>query len=86
MGRRHAIWGYMWRLQGSVVEEIHRVGVVEEEEYVEAGVHITAFLPTAVAKRLHHLEVPRPQRRLAAVAVASRQAAVEAENDGWLDG
>ena len=41
--------------RGEIVTEIHRGGVVESEEFTEAGTRLTAHLPLALASRLEGL-------------------------------
>lgn len=42
-------------MQGEIVTEIHRCGVVEHQEFVEAGTRLVAFLPEALSMRLEGL-------------------------------
>lgn len=42
-------------VQGEIVTEIHRCGVVEHQDFVEAGTRLIAFLPVALSMRLEGL-------------------------------
>lgn len=47
-------------MQGEIVTEIHRGGVVEAQEFTEAGTRLTAHLPLALSNRLEGLGLLEP--------------------------
>ena len=53
-------------LQGELVGEIHRIGIVEREEFLPAGSHITARVPVPLAMRLAPLATTPAHPRIAA--------------------
>ena len=52
--------------QGELVGEIHRIGIIESEEFLPAGSHVIARVPVPLAMRLAQFEVNSPQPRIAA--------------------
>ena len=53
-------------LQGELVGEIHRIGIVEQEEFLPAGSHIVARVPIPLAMRLAPLAATPVHPRITA--------------------
>jgi len=53
----HALLPYE---EGQLLDEVHRTGIVEAEEYEEGGVRLTAAAPSALAGRLEPFAAPPP--------------------------
>ncbi len=60
-------------LQGELVDEIHRTGVVESTEFTESGTEVRGRVPPSLAMRLRQLRL-----EAAAAAAAATEAASQA--------
>lgn len=52
--------------QGELSGEIHKVGIVESEEFGAEGSHIKARVPVPLAMRLAHFAVDQEQQQISA--------------------
>lgn len=56
----------LFLLQGELVGEIHKIGIVESEDFLPTGSHVVARVPVSLAMRLAPFATSSPQQRITA--------------------